>query len=625
MMTVVASIFVLASCKDDENPTFAAPTITVGTTAVDALPGQEVSTDVTVDSPAGGKTLNIIVTGTNAGTVAPVTLDGTESQKVTVKYTVPANATVGANYTLTFSSVDNANQNSTPATFTVTVSDKPSKPTKEISAAITKDRHFVADTIYILTGLIDLGTDTKDAPGKSLPTVKATATLTIDPGTVIYGAPGTPGGGLIVHRGSKIIAEGTAENPIIFTSKANPGAGKTGDWAGLVLCGKAFNNIKNSGSTGVDGVEELEGAYGGYHGNGAESDDADNSGTLKYVRVEFAGYPINPNQEINGITFGSVGSGTTIDYVQVSYSNDDSYEWFGGKVNASHLIAYKGVDDDFDTDNGFSGRVQFGLGIRDAQTADQSGSNGFESDNDSHGSTNQPFTDATFANMTIIGGKKAQNTTIDIQFQNGAQIRRNSRIDLINVFITAYPNGIYLDDQAAGTIANATNGDLILDGVVLAGVKNWGGNGFGSAARADEQTALEIAAGAKHPVAPNGFSFNAGVGAFASGVYTLNTPKQINGLDGLPWFFDSGNTIYTSWDNADLGLDINGSFFTPASSTPIFIPAATSVLVKSTGGFGVDVPANFTTAKYVGAFNTTDWTSVWSNWDPQSADYSKSK
>ena len=133
------------------------------------------------------------------------------------------------------------------------------------------------------------------------------------------------------------------------------------------------------------------------------------------------------NQEINGITFGSVGSGTTIDHVQVTYANDDSYEWFGGTVNAKNLISYKGVDDDFDTDNGFSGKVQFGLAIRDKNTADQSGSNGFESDNDSGGNPKIPFTSAQFSNMTILGGKATNATSLNIQFQNGAQIRRNSK------------------------------------------------------------------------------------------------------------------------------------------------------------------------------------------------------
>lgn len=132
---------------------------------------------------------------------------------------------------------------------------------------------------------------------------------------------------------------------------------------------------------------QIEGGPRTRHGG---SDPADNSGTLSYVRIEFAGYPFQANQEINGLTMGSVGSGTKIDHIQVSYSNDDSYEWFGGTVNCKHLIAYKGWDDDFDTDNGFCGKVQFCLSIRDSRIADTSNSNGFESDNWKDGTNLSP-------------------------------------------------------------------------------------------------------------------------------------------------------------------------------------------------------------------------------------------
>jgi hypothetical protein len=135
-------------------------------------------------------------------------------------------------------------------------------------------------------------------------------------------------------------------------------------------------------------------------------DNNDNSGTLKYVRIEFGGYVYAPNNEINGLTFGAVGSGTTIDYVQVSYSNDDAFEWFGGAVNCKHLVSYRNLDDDFDTDNGYSGIVQFALAIRDPQISDNpsvSTSEGFESDNNATGSSVSPYTRAIFTNCTLIG------------------------------------------------------------------------------------------------------------------------------------------------------------------------------------------------------------------------------
>lgn len=203
------------------------------------------------------------------------------------------------------------------------------------------------------------------------------AELTLQPGTVIKGDK-TSKASLIVERGGKLHAQGTKSEPIVFTSAQPKGNRKPGDWGGIILCGKAPNNQKEM---------QIEGGPRTRHGG---SDPADNSGTLSYVRIEFAGYPFQANQEINGLTMGSVGSGTKIDHIQVSYSNDDSYEWFGGTVNCKHLIAYKGWDDDFDTDNGFCGKVQFCLSIRDSRIADTSNSNGFESDNWKDGTNLSP-------------------------------------------------------------------------------------------------------------------------------------------------------------------------------------------------------------------------------------------
>ena len=166
------------------------------------------------------------------------------------------------------------------------------------------------------------------------------ATLTIEPGTIIKGEKSSKGS-LIVKRGGKIIANGTVDKPIVFTSNQAKGSRAAGDWGGLVLLGKA---PVNKTPAVIEGENLTQ--FGG-------TDAADNSGSLKYVRIEFAGIAFETDKEINGLTFGGVGSGTTIDYVQVSHSGDDSYEWFGGTVNAKHLIAFRGLDDDFDTDNRF--------------------------------------------------------------------------------------------------------------------------------------------------------------------------------------------------------------------------------------------------------------------------------
>ena len=177
--------------------------------------------------------------------------------------------------------------------------------------------------------------------------VAAGSELTIEPGTIIKGDKQTMAA-LIVERGGKLIAQGTETAPIVFTSEEAKGQRRPGDWGGLILCGKAPHNA---------GEAQIEGGPRTKHGG---NDAHDNSGVLSYVRVEFAGYPFEKDKEINGVTFGSVGDGTKIDHVQVSYSNDDSFEWFGGTVNCKNLIAYRGWDDDFDTDNGYSGHVQYG-------------------------------------------------------------------------------------------------------------------------------------------------------------------------------------------------------------------------------------------------------------------------
>ncbi|HBZ35309.1 MAG TPA: hypothetical protein DEO33_02630, partial [Rikenellaceae bacterium] len=210
-------------------------------------------------------------------------------------------------------------------------------------------------------------------------------TLTIEPGTVIKGDKDTKAA-LIIERGGKLIAEGTKNEPIVFTSNQSAGSRKPGDWGGVIICGKATNNKREM---------IIEGGPRSSHGG---DNDDDNSGVMSYVRIEFAGYPFKTDQEINGLTLGSVGRGTRMDHIQVSYSNDDSYEWFGGTVDAKYLIAYHGWDDDFDSDNGYRGRIQFGLVVRNPRIADKSSSNGLESDNNAEGTTELPLTTPVFSN-----------------------------------------------------------------------------------------------------------------------------------------------------------------------------------------------------------------------------------
>jgi hypothetical protein len=296
------------------------------------------------------------------------------------------------------------------------------------------------------------------------------AILTIEPGTKIVGENGK-NGGLVITRSCKIIADGTPEKPIVFTSEA--ATPQRGDWAGVILLGNAPTN---SSFNGVQGIGEIEGGVNNSDGLGLYGtpsiqgqNPADNSGILRYVRIEYAGYAFLPDKEINGLTFGGVGSNTVIDNVQVSYANDDSFEWFGGTVNCRHLISFRTLDDDFDTDNGFSGKVQFGISLRDSSVADISKSEAFESDNDAAGSSLLPQTSAVFSNMTVMGPKATLANTGSSLFVWGAQIRRNSTLSLFNSIIMGYPNGLYIDATKGVPTDNNIPGSLAVQNTIIAG------------------------------------------------------------------------------------------------------------------------------------------------------------
>src|SRR4051812_28530522 len=291
---------------------------------------------------------------------------------------------------------------------------------------ITENRTLKANNTYVLSGLVY---------------VTNGAVLTIEPGTKIVGELSQKAA-LIIARGAKIIADGTPDKPIVFTSASS--TPQRGDWAGIILLGNAPTN---SSFNGVAGVGEIEGGVNNSDGLGlyGGTNAADNSGILRYVRIEYAGYAFLPDKEINGLTFGGVGNQTVVDYVQVSYANDDSFEWFGGTVNCKHLISFRTLDDDFDTDNGFAGRVQFGIALRDSAVADISKSEAFESDNDANGSSITPETSAVFSNMTILGPKAALNNVGNSLFLGGAQIRRNSQLSIYNSLIMGWPTGLLID------------------------------------------------------------------------------------------------------------------------------------------------------------------------------------
>jgi YDG domain/MBG domain (YGX type)/Bacterial Ig-like domain (group 2) len=322
-----------------------------------------------------------------------------------------------------------------------------------VADSIVSNTTWTSNNVYQLNGLIYVSNN---------------ATLTIEPGTVIRGNEGNSS--LIVTRGAKIKAEGTQCNPIVFTSNQAPGARTPGAWGGVILLGKAKNNLGTNSI--IDGLDNADARN--YHGG---NDDEDNSGILKYVRIEYSGYVLSANNEINGLTMGSVGNGTTLDYVQVSHGDDDAFEWFGGSVNAKHLIAYKTKDDDFDTDNGYSGTVQYALGIKDPNISDVSQSEGFESDNSATGIAGQlPKTSAKFYNVTQIGAFRCASNadasgvapTALFQHRRGARVRRNSDLKIINSILMNNWRGLYIDDAiVAGQLTQPTSANYNEDSALF--------------------------------------------------------------------------------------------------------------------------------------------------------------
>jgi len=326
----------------------------------------------------------------------------------------------------------------------------------EITADITQNTTWRANTVYTLKGFI------KVQPG---------ATLTIEPGTRIVGDYNTPGSSLFILPGAKIEARGTAQAPIVFTSSQAVGSRRPGDWGGLILVGKG---VVNRGSTTVPVI--LEGTGTGptnpevnYAGGG---DNADNSGVLSHVRVEFAGYATAPDAELNAFTFAAVGSGTQLDHLQVLAGLDDSFEWFGGAVDARYLVSYEAGDDHFDMSEGYQGRLQYliayqsdtRLAPRPAAGSPSTDPQGIENDG-CHGSSCNGGNDATplttpvVANFTLVGtGPGVVDATSG---GIGAVLRRGTGGYYVNGILARWPKAaISIRDNS--TLARLGTGDLLV-------------------------------------------------------------------------------------------------------------------------------------------------------------------
>jgi hypothetical protein len=334
--------------------------------------------------------------------------------------------------------------------------------TVTLSGRITSDVKLYAKDINYLKGIVYITNG---------------ATLTIEAGAKVQGKSGADVATLVICRGAKLEARGSAENPIIFTSSsATP---YSGDWGGIVICGTApINTSATANGTTILGLYQTEGGISnstnldGYAGSGdpafPTSNSTDNSGVLQYVRIEYAGHAYLPDSELNSLTLAAVGNGTTIDHIQVTYAKDDAYQWFGGTVNCKYLISYKTQDDDFDFGFGYNGKIQFGIALRDNTVADISRSNGIESYNTSSGTTATPVTSPVLSNFTIIGPRQNSSSTYNSLYYSGLHLRRNSSLSIFNSIILGWPRGVFIDaSQGTPTDLNITNNLLKIQNVTI--------------------------------------------------------------------------------------------------------------------------------------------------------------
>lgn len=345
-------------------------------------------------------------------------------------------------------------------------------------SVVSKNTVLYCDTMYVLDKKIY---------------VDSLVTLTIKPGTVIKGQSAEnpiDATALIIQRGAKIYAAGTAASPIIFTSynddlSGTLGYDKRGLWGGVVILGCATNNLKIGKNLFIASenpvkhfcVKDGQGFIEGFNSNNGRdlyggSDDNDNSGVLRYVSIRHSGAILAPSNELNGLSLGSVGRGTTIDHIEIIGSDDDGIEFFGGTVNVSYVACMFGNDDIFDYDLGYRGKMQFLFGLDAPDAVANMNDNGFEADNDDNTSQYQPFSNPIICNATIIGN----NTNVLVNDQSGSaafMAKEYTFGEVYNSIFANYVYGLALSNKRTGADAykNWTDGSFKFENNTFVGVQ----------------------------------------------------------------------------------------------------------------------------------------------------------
>jgi hypothetical protein len=431
-LSSVALLAVAAACKDstDPGPTLVAPT---GVAATTASPTSVVVTWNLVPHADGYEVDRAEGTGD---------FSMVKSGLAATAYT-DTGLTAGAQYRYRIRAMSGTATG--PFSSEVTVGTQTERPKQRALFGVTQNTTLYADTTYVLSGYVKVSNG---------------ATLTIQPGTRIVGDTLTPGSSLWILRGSKIMAQGTKDAPIVFTSQRSAGNRKPGDWGGLIIVGNApINRTANPIFT--------EGPTGAAENYAGGTDFNDSSGSLKYVRVEFAGYDVSNGggQELNSVSSYAVGRGTTYDYVEAIAGLDDGFESFGGGQDMRHIVSFETGDDHFDFTEGFAGRGQFLIALQTTVLQPRPGTGttssdprGFEGDGceiDKAGCTfaNQPYSRPVWANFTVIGPGTGVFTATD---GNGAVIRRGASATMVNGIIARWPGvGISIRDAESKALVDA--------------------------------------------------------------------------------------------------------------------------------------------------------------------------
>ena len=391
--------------------------------------------------------------------------------------------------------------------------------------------------------------------------VSSGAVLTIQAGTVIK-SDVSEKGALIINKGARIEAVGTQDKPIVFTSGKSVGERAPGDWAGITIIGRAPTNRTSVGP--------VEGGVTGEYG--LDNMPADNSGTIKYVRIEYAGVAVAQGSEVNAMSLYAVGSGTTLDHIQVSYAKDDAYEFFGGTVSGKYLIAYGTSDDDFDFDNGYTGKLQFGVVLRRPELADPGDQgNGIEADNEATipaSGPSQPNTRFVMSNFTILGSNGAAGEH-ERQWY-AMRLRRAVQFSISNsIFAGFKEGGMVLESAQTATAYN--NGTSVFKNNLITATKQ---TYFADATASSVITALAMQAKAE-----------------SDGCVTLANAAA-----------------------AGLTAPFN-------LTAPDFRPQSTSPALQGTWA-APDNSGFFTAVNYRGAFAANDtWVNGWTNFSPGTTAY----